>query len=154
MRRLVGSAMIVVLVALMAGPAFGLTTEPEPVQYRDWYGQLSARSGMLYNTSTSEWDGYATVPVLGYRAVSLELGLGFNPAEDNGPSKAVLGLTYDLGSLQDFGLDVSWAKYVSFHVGPYIQYDFDADEFTWGVLSSGLAFSFDQGNVDRQKAKK
>jgi hypothetical protein len=146
---------VVGLVAvLMAVPAFGLTVSPEPAEYQDWYGQLSARSGLLWNVDRTEWDGYATVPVLGYKAFSLELGLAMDPANDDGPKAAVLGLTYDVGSLADFGVEVSWAKYVSFHVGPYCEYDFENDELTWGVLSSALEFSFDQGNVDRQASNK
>jgi hypothetical protein len=146
--------LVVALAVLVAVPAFGLTVNPEPQQYQDWYGQLSARSGLLWNADKGQWDGFATVPVLGYKAFSLELGLAMDPANDNGPKAAVLGLTYDIGSLADFGVDVSWAKYVSFHVGPYVQYDFISDELTFGGMTSALEFSFDQGNVDRQKANK
>jgi hypothetical protein len=148
-------AMIVALAMLaMAIPAFAGNADPAAYAYDDWYGQLSARSGLLWNTSDAKWDGFATVPVLGYKAVALELGLAMDPTTDDGPKAAVLGLTYDIGSLADFGVDVSWAKYLSFHVGPYVQYDFDCDAWTFGVLSSALEFSFDQGNVDRQKADK
>jgi hypothetical protein len=150
----VKSLVVAALAVLVAVPAFGLTVSPEPEQYRDWYGQLSARSGLLWNADKGEWNGYATVPVLGYKAVSLELGLAMDPAVDNGPKAAVLGLTYDIGSLADFGVDVSWAKYVSFRVGPYVEYDFENDEFTLGAMSSVIEFSFDAGNVDRQKANK
>jgi len=143
---------VVLAVVLMSAPALALTMAPEPEGYQNWYGQLSARSGLLYNGNTNQWDGYATVPVLGYKAFALELGLAMDPATDDGPKAAVLGLTYDIGSLQDFGVDVSWAKYISFRVGPYVQYDFECDEFTFGGMGSVLEFSFDQGNVDRQKA--
>jgi hypothetical protein len=122
------------------------------VQQDDWYGNMEARSGLLWNASAQEWDAYATVPVLGYKAVTLELGLAADPMQDDGPRAAVLGLTYDIGSLQDFGVEVSWAKYISFHVGPYIQYDFDCDEFAVGGMCSVIELSFDQGNVERQAA--
>jgi hypothetical protein len=145
---------VALAVVLFAVPALGLSVSSEPVGYQDWYGQLSARSGLLWNATDSKWDGYATVPVLGYKALSLELGLAMDPANDDGPKAAVLGLTYDVGSLADFGVEVSWAKYVSFRVGPYVEYDFESDEFAWGAMSSMLEFSFDQGNVDRQKADK
>jgi hypothetical protein len=145
---------VALILAVFAVPALAIAVSPEPVGYQDWYGQLSARSGLLWNANDSKWDGYATIPVLGYKALSLELGLSMDPAVDDGPHAIVLGLTYDVGSLKDFGVDVSWAKYVSFRVGPYARYDFDNDAWTFGPMSSVLEFSFDQGNVDRQKAEK
>lgn len=148
---------VALIVALMAVPAMAWSGETEAPEYRDWYGNLEARSGMTYSPKTQNWDAYATVPVIGYKALSLELGITADPSEEDdqrGPKAAVLGLTYDIGSLKDFGLDVSWAKYISFHVGPCVSYDFESGEFDFRAMTSGLVFSFDQGNVSRQKADK
>jgi len=158
---------IFVVVLLLGIPGTLLAAETAPIpnsvanvaadEMPDWYGQISERNGLAYNPSTKDWDGFATVPVIGYKAVTLEFGVTGDPTEKNdqrGPKAAVLALTYNLGSLEDFGVDVFWADYISFHVGPYIEYNFESGELSGGGMCSALEFSFDQGNVERQKASK
>lgn len=133
-----------------------VTAEPEGV-VDDWWGHLSARSGGLYNLDTGEWAPYVTVPILGYRLMTLEGGVEIDvdeKSEDHGPVACVIGLTYDLGNLQNMGIDVSWASYFGLNVGPYMRYDFAERSTDFGFMASVVDLSFDQGNVDRQKARK
>ena len=142
------------IAAMLTLPAACMAEGAEPAAFNDWYGQLQARTGLMFNPDSQAFDGFVSVPVLGYKAITLEGGLAMDPTDDDRPTAAVIGLTYNLGSLKDFGVGVSWAKYVSFHVGPYAAYNFDCDEWSFGALASVIEFSFDQGNVEKQKAGK
>jgi len=131
------------------------SAEAEPASaFDDWYGQLSLRSGGLFSFETEEFTPYLTVPILGYRKVTLEGGAEIDvdeKTEAHGPVAGVLGLTYDLGNLRDMGIEVSWADYFGVNVGPYLRYDFAERDVSFGFMASIVDLSFDQGNVERQK---
>jgi len=143
--------LIVVLALLVAVPAFA----GDKAWHEDWFGQLTLRSGVAKDADGDEWKAFASAPVLGWRDFALEIGA----AEDG----AVFGaLTYDLGSLEDIGIEVFWAKYVNVHLGVYAGRNYGAkddgiaveDDFEWGVAITVLDLSFDEGNAERQKAKR
>lgn len=115
----------------------------------DWWGYLELRSGVLWNVAREEWTGYASVPVIGYKALTLEAGLEINPNEDEGPTGGIVALTYDVGDLRDFGVDVSWAEHFGVNVGPFLRYDFGSAELEGGVVMSVIDLSF--GNKDANR---
>ena len=124
----------------------------------DWRGFLSARSGGTWDADVGEIIPYIAVPILGYKdKFTLEGGMEIDvdeTTEAKGPTSAILGLTYNVGDLQQYGIDVSWAKYFSFNIGPCARWDFESGEVEFTVMLSVVDLSFDQGNVDRQKAAK
>ena len=136
-------------------PAAGAETEDA---LPDWRGFLLARSGGTWNADKGEVIPYITVPILGYKdKFTLEGRTEIDIDKDTeakGPTSAILGLTYNLGDLQRYGVDVSWAKYFSFNIGPCMRYDFTTGEVDFTLMLSAVDLSFDQGNVDRQKAAK
>lgn len=138
-----------------AVPADG-ATEEELGPVDDWYGQLNVRSGGLFNFDTEEWTPYITVPIIGYRSVTLEGGAEIDVDEKTdakGPNAAVLGLTYNLGNLRSMGVDVSWAEHFGMNVGPYLRYEFGTQEVESGFMVSIVDLTLDDGNVDRQRKR-
>lgn len=124
--------------------------------FEDWWGFFTARSGGLFNLETNEWQPYVTVPVAAYRKITGEFGVEFDvdeATEAHGPVAWVGGLTYDLGNLRDFGVEVSWAKYFGLNVGPYGRYDIQTRDWSGGIMVSVIDLSFDDGNVDRMRKK-
>ena len=121
--------------------------------FEDWYGEIELRTGMLWNWDREEWTGYASVPVLGYRAVTLEAGMEINPNEKYGPAGGILGLTYSLGNLRDWGVDVPMAQHVGVNIGPFLRYDFETGDTQTGAMVSLVDLSFSQGNVQRQRER-
>lgn len=120
----------------------------------DWFGQLSLRSGALWNFDNEEWTPFIAFPLFGYRDVAVDGGFEIDideTTDEKGPNSALLGVTYHLGSLRSFGVDVSWAKYLGLNVGPCLRYEFGTEEVTTMLMVSVVDLSFDQGNVDRQR---
>lgn len=137
-------------------PALAESTELSEELPDDWIGMLSLRSGALWNFDTEEWTPFVSVPLFGYRAVAMDGGLVIDVderTEQTGPSGALLGLTYNVGSLRSFGVDVSWAEYLGLSVGPCLRYEFATEEVTTTLMVSVVDLSFDQGNVDRHRKR-
>lgn len=143
--------LIVVLALIVAAPVFA--EDGEKAWHEDWFGQLELRSGVAKASDAEEWQPFASIPMLGYKDFALELGV----AQDG----AVFGaVTYDLGSLEDVGIEVFWAKYVNVHLGVYAGRNYGAkaddiaveDDFEWGFAITLIDLSFDEGNAEKQKS--
>lgn len=122
----------------------------------DWFGMLSARAGYSYNFDAELWQPYTTFPVGAYRKAVFEIGVDFDvdeSTEAKGITGVLGGVTFDLGNLQEYGIEVSWARYFEFNIGPFGHYSFDTNEFSGGIMCSVVGLSFDAGNVDRQKKR-
>lgn len=156
------AALIAILPVAVAWAEEDASAAPEAASseerdaFDDWYALLSLRSGGLFNMETEEWTPFLTVPILAYRAVTLEGGAEIDIDEKTdakGPSAAVLGLTYNLGSLRDMGVEVSWAEHFGLNVGPFGRYEFGTGEITGGFMLSIVDLSLDKGNVDRHRKR-
>jgi hypothetical protein len=122
--------------------------------WSDWYGHFEARSGFTADLKANEFTPYVTAPVLSYKAWTGELGFTIDIDESTdakGPDKLLAGATYDLGNLQEWGVDVPWAKYFALSVGPYGTYEFGTGKIEAGLLVSLMQLSFDDGNVKRHR---
>ena len=120
----------------------------------DWYGLVEGQVGMLWNIEREGWAPYLAVPVLGYREITGILGAEFDfdeKTEDKGVVAAVGGVTYHVGTLKDFGIDLPGAEHVGLNVGYGGRYDFDTQEFEQTAILSILDLSFGNGNVDKQR---
>jgi len=129
-----------------------VAAEVEPDPFADWFAQLNLRSGIMWNAETEEWTGFATIPIMGYKMLAVEGGLEINPNEDAGPAAGVLGLTYRLGDLKEWGVGVAWAEHIGVNVGPVVRHSFETGENELAFLISFIDLSLDDGNVDRQRA--
>ena len=117
----------------------------------DWYGQLEERSGAMWLTKSKAWLPYVTIPLGGYRGFSAEGGVNFDPNVAKGPIDAVFGVTYNLGNLRKWGVDLPWAEHLGVAVGPVISVNFVTGEKELAFVASILDLSFNEGNVDRQR---
>ena len=140
-----------VCIAVLLIALASLCAAEEGDVWQDWYGQLSFRSGFLYDFDTEEFAPYLTIPVIGYRAFALEGGMEFE--FEGGPKTALLAVTYDLGDLGSMGVKVPGAKHFGLNVGPFVSREFETGETTAGVLFSIVSVSTDAGNVERQKKR-
>lgn len=118
----------------------------------DWLGMISVRSGFVWSTESQEWTGYGTVPVGAWRSFAGELGFEIDP-EHNGPTAALVALTYRLGDLREWGVQFAGAEHIGFNIGPVLRYDFETHEKELAFLVSFLDVSLDDGNVDRQRSR-
>lgn len=108
----------------------------------DWSNLLALRSGGLFDMGTKEWTPYVTTPFLRYQSLTAEAGAEIDIDEDTeakGLIGVVLGLTFNVGSLRDLGVEAPWADHFALNVGPYGRYKFDGGEFTGGIMVSVLA---------------
>lgn len=154
-------AIMPVAVAFAEDVATGATTETAAPEERDpfddWYGQLNLRSGGLWNFETETWTPYLTVPILGYRAVVLEGGTSIDVDESTdakGPEAFLLALSYNVGDLRSFGIDVAWAEQFGMNVGIGYKRSFDGtgDGELVAVISL-IDLALDNGNVVRQRKR-
>lgn len=115
--------------------------EPEDV-VDDWVASVAVHSGVLWNLDREEWTGYVAFPFLKYRDVDFEVGFEVNPNEKEGKTAVLGAVTYDLGNLRDFGVDVSWAEHFGVNVGPFLRYDLEDGGIQKGVLLSVVDLEF------------
>jgi hypothetical protein len=133
---------------LVAGKDRALVDDPS-----DWFALANLRSGFMWNVESETWTGYATLPVYGWKALVCELGLEIDPEAEGGPRAGVLGLTYRIGDLQSFGVQMPGAEHIGFNVGPVIKHNFETGENELAVLLSFIDLTLDDGNVDRQRSR-
>ena len=136
---------VVVCLAEETGTAEGVTEdlaaeEAEDV-VDDWMATLPVHAGFVWNVDRKEWTQYINLTPLAYKVVTFEVGLEVNPNEKDGPAGGLLALTYNLGNMKDFGVDVSWAEYFGVNVGPFFRYDFTDGSWQKGVLFSVVDLS-------------
>jgi hypothetical protein len=142
----------VLLMTLLA--CAGVSAEDaEKDDFADWFGMMEVQTGGLFNFATEDWKPFVAMPTLGYRAVRLVAGAEIDTENGDGPVAGVLGVTYNMGSLRNMGIDVPWMEHFGVNVGPYMRYDFDTGDIGWGAMVSIVDLSFGNGNVERQKER-
>lgn len=132
----------------------------DPV-WEDWYGLAEAQGGGLWNFDKEAWAPYGAFSLFGYRAVTGILGAEFDfdeNTEEKGIVAAVGGITYHVGTLEDFGLDaIPWSEHIGLNVGLGGRYDFNEEDddkkFGWTAIVSVLDLSFGNGNAARQRGR-
>ena len=144
---------VLALVLLLALMPIAVCAEVEKDAFEDWFGMMELQAGGLFNFATEEWKPFVAFPTVGYRAVRLVAGAEVDSENGDGPIAGVLGLTYNMGSLKDMGIDVPWMEHFGVNVGPYMRYDFDTGDIGWGAMVSIVDLSFGDGNVERQKRR-
>jgi len=126
----------------------GTAADLEEEERDDWTNLLALRSGGLYDMSVKEWTPYVTTPLLRYQSLTAEGGVEIDIDEDTeakGLISAVIGLTFNIGSLRKLGVETMWADHVAIHVGPYGRYRFEDGDWSGGVMVSVLATDRDGG---------
>jgi len=128
-----------------AAPAPEATSTAEDAETEDvvddWTASIPVHAGFLWNTDREEWTQYINLTPISYRVVTLEVGIEVNPNEKDGPTGGLIALTYDLGNLRDYGVEVHWAEYFGVNVGPFLRWDFSTGEWQKGVLASVVDLS-------------
>ncbi|MCK4513006.1 hypothetical protein KAW64_14770, partial [bacterium] len=124
--------------------------DAEKDAWSDWYGMLELQSGLTWNFETNEWVPFVSTLLLGFKDVRAVGGAEI--AEDE-PVAGLFGVTYNLGSLKDMGVDVPWMEHFGFNVGPCIRYEFASGEIEWTAMLSIVDLSFSDGNAGRQKTR-
>lgn len=138
--------------------AFEQTEEKEPLD--DWYGMLEFQGGTTYDVGSNTARLYAAGKFGGWRELTGIVGAEFDVdenTEENGPVTALVGATYNLGSLKDHGVEVSWAEYFRLNVGACITYGWVEDTPTegwgWRVMASAVDVSLSDGGAKRQRER-
>jgi len=141
---------VLLTLSLMVVPALA----EDDVGHDDWYGQLQGRAGYLLSLRTNDAVPYVTVPTLGYKKATFEIGGAFDidpGTEAVGLTQGLLACTFHFGNLKKLGVKFDWAKYVDFNAGPYVSYDFVEERVDGGVLLSFVGADFDDGNGTLQR---
>ena len=141
---------VVLLIALAAACA-----AEEKDGFEDWFGMVEAQGGTVWNIETGEWEPFLSAPLGGWKAVRLVIGGEFD-AEDmaQGPIAAHLALTYNLGTLKEWGLDMPLAQYLGLNIGPSWRYEIASKESSVSFMATIVDVSFGEGNVEKQKKRK
>jgi len=136
--------LLVLLIALMpVSVAWAEDAETTEVD-NDWYLQLAARSGVMWNFETDEWTPYVTVPILSYKSLMLEGGTEIDVdenTEEKGARSFLLALTYNLGDLRDMGVGAVWAEHFGFNVGVGATREFGTGDIEWTAVLSVIDVS-------------
>ena len=149
MRTFAVLALVLCIAIMPVAVAHGEDVEVKS-DWDDWYGLLEFQSGMTWNFAEQEWTPYVSTLFVGFKDVRAVVGAEL--AEDE-PVAGLFGVTYNLGSLKDMGVDVPWMEYFGFNVGPCVRYEFATGEVEWTAMLSIVDLSFGDGNADRQKKR-
>ncbi len=152
MRSLVVLALVLCLAIMPVAVAYG--EEAEKDGFEDWFGMAEAQGGTVWNAETGEWQPFISGPLGAWKQVRLVIGGEFD-GEDlgRGPVAAHLALTYNLGTLKDWGLDMPLAEYLGLNIGPSWRYDMVEKTSALGFMATIVDVSFGQGNVERHKKR-
>ena len=138
--------------------AFDQPEEKGPVD--DWYGMLEFQGGTTYETKSNTARLYGAGKAGGWKEVTFVVGTEIDVDEDTeekGPVTVFGGATYNLGSLKDHGVEVSWAEYFRLNVGACITYGWIEDTPTegwgWRVMASVLDVSLSDGGAKKQRER-
>lgn len=152
--------MVVALVLLIGLMPVTVCNAEVKDAFDDWYAMLEAQFGTTYEFATSTARPYAAGKWLGWKELTGIVGAEFDVDEDteeSGPVTALLGTTYNLGSLKDHGVDVSWADHIGFNVGLCLTYGWVEDTPTegwgWRGSLSIVDLSFSGGGAAEQKRR-
>ena len=146
MRSIVVLALVLCLAIMPVAVAHG----EEKDAFDDWFGMLELQAGSTWNFSTQEWKPYMSTLLVGYRAVRL---VGGAELEADEPVAGLLGVTYNLGSLKNMGVELPWMEHFGFNVGPCIRYEFATGEVEWSAMLSIVDLSFSDGNAEKQRKR-
>ncbi len=144
----------VVLTALLAWS--GASAEEQDDGWADWYGMLEVQAGTTYEFGLNTARPYVGGKIGGWKELTGVVGTEFDvdeATEAKGPVAGLAGVTYNLGSLADHGVEVSWAKHVGFNVGLGVTYDWDESEWGWRGMLSIVDLSFSNGGAKKQRER-
>ena len=149
MRTLILALLITILpVAIACGE------DVEKDVWDDWFGYAELQAGGLWSFERDEFMPYFALPTIGYRKAAIVLGGEFDlEAIGDGPTAGIVGVTFYLGNLKDWGIDVPATEHFGVNFGPVLRYDFDTGGTEVGLVLSIVDLSFSDGNADRQKKR-
>ena len=148
--------MFVVLVLCLVIVPVVVAQAEEKDGFDDWYGMLEFQGGTTWDFKTACARLYGAGKVGGYKALTGVLGAEFDIDEDTeaeGVVAALAGVTYNLGNLKSWGVDISWAEYIGVNVGAGVTYDWIDNAWGWRGMLSIVDLSFSDGNASRQKKR-
>lgn len=143
---------VLLVVAMMVTVC--VAQEKEPLD--DWYGMLEFQGGTTWDFKTACARLYGAGKVVGYKGWTGLLGTEFDiddETEAAGPVTGLVGATYNVGNLRDWGVDISWARHIGLNVGFGITYDWTEDVWGWRAMASAVDLSFSDGGAKRQRER-
>ena len=147
MRTFVVLALVLCLAIMPVAVAHG-----EDDVWNDWYGFAELQAGGLWSFERDEFMPYFALPTIGYRKAALVLGGEFDlEAIGDGPTAGIVGVTFYLGNLKGWGIDVPAAEHFGVNFGPVLRYDFDTGGTEIGLVLSIVDLSFSGGNTEKQR---
>jgi hypothetical protein len=144
-------AVVLVLVFVFAG----LCSATESA-VSDWFGMLEVMGGTTLETSTNTFRPWVGGKAGGWKELVAVVGTEIDVDEETeakGPVTVLAGVTYNLGNLQEHGVEVSWAKHFGLNVGLCGTYDWIEGEYGWRAMLSIVDLSFSDGGAKRQKER-
>lgn len=123
-------------ILLIASPVFAQEKEPINVPTL----QLpDMQAGVLYSAKKSDFEACATITALKYPTKVGDIELRGGYAIESEPIGAVC---FKLGDLSQFGFEQPLHKIINVSAGPFVGYDFDSEEWDFGVLATVIQLTF------------
>ena len=149
MRTLILALLITILPVAIA---YGEDVEKDV--WDDWFGYAELQAGGLWSFERDEFMPYFALPTIGYRKAAIVLGGEFDlEAIGDGPTAGIVGVTFYLGNLKGWGIDVPAAEHFGVNFGPVLRYDFDTGGTEIGLVLSIVDLSFSGGNTEKQRKR-
>ena len=125
------------------------SAEVEGGFWDDLYLTLEVQGGTTYDFASKTSRFYAAGKFGSWHAITGVIGTEFDTDEDTpekGPVTGMLGVTYQLGSLSNFGFKFPWAEKFGVNVGACGTYEFQTGDIGFrGLLS--IDASVNKGNA-------
>ena len=153
MRSIVVLALVLCLAVM---PVAVCHSEEKDDAWEDWYAMLEVQAGTTWEFKTECARLYAAGKVGGYKGFVGVLGTEIDiddKTEAEGPVAILGGVTYNLGNLRDWGVDVSWAKHFGVNVGLGVTYDWVWEYWGWRAMVSIIDISQSGGNAEKQRQR-
>lgn len=145
---------IFVVVLLLALIPIAVCAEEKSDVWDDWYGFAELQAGGMWSFERDEFMPYFALPTVGYRKAALVLGGQFDlAAVGDGLTGGIVGLTFYLGNVKDWGIDVPGAKHLGVNFGPVWYYDFGTDRSEIALVLSIVNLSQSEGNAKEQRER-
>ena len=142
----------VVLTALLAWS--GASAEEQDDGWADWFAFTELQAGGMWSFEREEFMPYFALPTVGYRKAALVLGGEFDlGAIGEGPTAGILGVTFYLGNVKDWGIDIPGAQHFGVNFGPVLRYDFNTGAKEVAVVLSIVDVSQSEGNAKKQRER-
>jgi hypothetical protein len=148
-------AVVLMLVFVLTGLCFG-AGETQKEALDDWYGMLEVMGGTTLETSTNTFRPWIGGKFGGWKGFTGIVGTEIDVDEETeakGPVTVLAGATYNLGNLNQHGVEISWAKYFGFNIGLCGTYNWIEDEYGWRAVLSVVDLSFSGGGAERQRER-